>query len=269
MRLSGFSLVPLVPWLAACSTSSPFRFGLSELQEELDSQPALFTDADIAELEALRPQLPVPFRLGIAPPLGLDLDWESDWRRSSGTPRRSVLGSWDAAEVEVIEAFGRRLQEEGIISEIVLLPRFLIQQSTSDQPDALLPTLRRAAARNHVDAVLVVNRVSASQSHRTGFSFLDWTLVGAYLFPTYEVSSMSVMEAALVDTRNGYFYAAARGDGSIEGHAPAMQTESWMDERAKLARLKALRDLGEDLSVQAGLAGTYGSFGTYETYSTR
>jgi rhombotail lipoprotein len=247
--------------LASCGATSAFRFGLSDLQEELDSQPPLFTDADIAELEALAPQLPDPFRLGIAPPLGLELDGSYDWCRPlrvrpellpprKEAARYATFGAWDAEEAAVIEEWGRRFREAGIVSEVVLLPRFLVQGNPTDKPESFLPSLRRAAARHHVDAVLVVNRLSASQSHMTLLSVLDLTLVGAYIVPSYEVSSMTVVEAALVDTRNGYLYASARGDGCAERYRPAMQIDRGFDEGEARARVEALEDLGQDLFAQ-------------------
>src|SRR5262245_35584668 len=248
-------LVRLLPcflgsMIASCTSTSAFRFGLSDLQQQLDSQPPLFTDADIAELEALAPQLPTPFRLGVAPPISLELDDRYDWRRQGGNVQRASFGTWDADEAAVIEEWGRRFREAGIVSELVLLPRMLVQGSSTEQAE-MLPAMRRAAARHHVDAVLVVNRVSASQSHRGLFSLLDITIAGMFIIPSYEVSSMSVMEAALVDTRNGYLYASARGDGSIERHSPAVQTEESMAKGQAQARVAALRDLGEDLFAQA------------------
>ena len=237
---------------ASCGTTSSHRFGMSDLQQELDSQPPLFTDADIAELEALAPQLPVPFRLGIAPPLSLDLDPSGDWLRQSGAARRGGFGSWDAEEAAVIEEWGRRFREAGIVSEVVLLPRFLVQGTATDEPGALMPSLRQAGARHHVDAVLVVNRLSASQSHATFLSVLDLTVLGAYVVPAYEVSSMALVEAALMDTRNGYLYASARGNGADERRAPAMETEKWVSKVRARARVRALADLGEKLRVQTG-----------------
>src|SRR5262245_50766737 len=197
MKLLRLFPCAFVPALAACAATSPFRFGLSDVQEQMDAQPPLFTDADIAELEALAPQLPIPFRLGVAPPLSLELDGSIDWRRRSSGQTAS-FGAWDAGEAAAIEELGRRFREAGIVSEFVLLPRLLVQGSSTDESGSLMPALRRAAARHHLDAVLVVNRLSASQSHAGFFSVLDLTLVGAYVVPSYEISAMTVVEAALV-----------------------------------------------------------------------
>jgi rhombotail lipoprotein len=253
MRLTGLCLLASGLMLAACGAISPRRYSPSDLQEQLDSQPPLFTDADIAELEALAPQLPVPFRLGVAPPLSVELDESQVWWRGDGA-RSLSFGTWSADEAAVIEDWGRRFGEAGIVSELVILPRLLVQGSSTEEPASLLGTLRQAAARHHLDAVLVVNRVSASQSHPGFLSILDITVVGGFIVPAYEVSSMTVMEAALVDTRNGYLYASARGDGSVAHHAPAFQTEASMDEGRKRARVLALEDLGEDLRRQTNLA---------------
>jgi hypothetical protein len=70
---------------------------------------------------------------------------------------------------------------------------------------AIIP-IRLAAARQHVDAVLVYTVAGNSTDKMSPLSVMDLTIIGAYLVPSRSVAGTAVASILLFDVRNGYPY---------------------------------------------------------------
>ncbi len=46
----------------------------------------------------------------------------------------------------------------------------------------------------------------------SGLSLAEWTLIGAFVLPSQDVTAMGVAQAMLIDVRNGYPYGTIRSD---------------------------------------------------------
>src|SRR6185437_13162993 len=69
-----------------------------------------------------------------------------------------------------------------------------------------IDTIRLAAAREHLDAVLVYEVDGTANTRDTKLSLAEWTLIGAFVLPTQNVKAVGVAQAMLIDVRNGYPY---------------------------------------------------------------
>lgn len=232
--------------LTSCTTSRTHVRSIAELEEELDRTP-LVTHRPIAQIQALRPQLSYPFRLGIAPP-SLNEDLVLELGRGGG-----VREQWEPEEEAVLAAWVDRFRAAGLVSDVVLLSPVLMNSGPANQ--TLLQRARSAGARQGVDAVLVTQSHSSVTSRSTPLSILDLTIVAGLVVPSHELESKSVIEAVLVDVRNEYVYLAGRGTSEHKRHAALFSLESKARPLAEDAHLAAVEDLSRELMEQAIQAG--------------
>ena len=235
-------MLPLALILTSCaSTLNP-----PGMQETLQERRPLYSHASIEELEALEPQIDGPFRLGIAPPVGIH-----QWGETYGV--------WSEDERAALEKWAEEAQQAGWITEVEFLSSFLVDNAPSQ--DSLLLGIREAGARQNVDAVLVIQAVSEDSQWMNALAILDLTLIGAFFAPGHSTEAVAILEGLIVDTRNEYVYAAATGMGETgERTRTLAMIDEATDQARRDARMMALNALGEDLMVQAGRAVTQAAF---------
>ena len=222
---------------ASCSTLPLGGSTPSELEQELRSRPLVFSDADLAEIDAIRPQLPTPFKLGIAPPLA----------RVSPDRSSSPSGVWTGDEQDLIRAWGRELEASGRVSQVVFLPSALMGGAAGAGGD-FVGRARAAAVRSHVDCVLIVNSLSGVHRSNNALAILDLTLVGAAIFPGHGVHSETVAEGVLIDARNGYVYATGLGAAEAKRSSAALFMDEKVGAVVSSSRLAAIDDMARDLA---------------------
>lgn len=223
-------VAPMMPvlLLASCNSIGGERMS----RDELLSPAMVFTDLDVEEIDALQPQLPVPFRLGIAPPI-------------EPNDSRLRASAWSPGEKEVLDAWGKKMLDVGLVSEIEMLPGLLIGSQLFADADSFLTRVRQAAARTHVDAVLIVHRRSNSYNELSPLILLDLTIVGAFVLPSHTVHIQTAMEGIVIDTRNEYLYVSANGYAEDDD-----STASWYVHQ--LARSLETKTRGSALQQLAG-----------------
>ncbi len=119
-----------------------------------------------------------------------------------------------------------------------------------------------AAARQHVDAVLIYEATGQATDKVTALSVLDLTIVGAFLIPTRAVGGQAKAYALLVDVRNGYPYGTAtsrrRNRASPSTTAPATVPARYCPGRdgGGGEGHGGCRHDDDDVEIRAGYAGT-------------
>jgi hypothetical protein len=238
--------------LCACQSSLP-RTPRSPDELQADSlQGALFLAQDVAEIEALRPQLTPPFKLGITPPIAFEGEMDYDpwgWNRSPGGIR---LGTWSPEELALIERWSAEARAAGLVSEVEHLPAFLIGHDAEGNAPGFLTRVRQAAARSHVDAVLLLHSRSYSHAHGSVLSLLDLTLVGAVVLPSQSVTTQTALEALVVDTRNEYLYSATSAYAEEQKWTPTVFVADAARELELESRREALAQVTRQLVEEAG-----------------
>ena len=203
-----------------------------ELSQESPGIPGKleFSSRSVEEIDSIRAQLRVPFRLAVAPPL-----WRSDLH-------------WTAGERAEIESWRKELVDSGVVSDLVLIPPITYELGRHD-PKSAFEQVREAAARHHADAVLVIRDVEADVTRQNPLSVLYLTIVGCWVVPGTTGEAVSMMQGVVIDNRNEYLYASFESEGASKATKPVQSLD--FDELRLGARVAALREMKNGILARA------------------
>ena len=108
--------------------------------------------------------------------------------------------------------------------------------------NAIVP-IRLAAARQHLDAVLVYTVATASKDRSSALSLLDLTIIGAYLVPSRLIEGTAIASGLLFDVRNAYPYATVGATSTAKDRVASVGSgaeSSNLEEKAGLAAVQQL-----------------------------
>lgn len=236
----------LIAGLSAVGCTASFN--PTSMEERLWGGEKVFTDLDLARIEQLKPQLPAPFRLAIAPPL------TNDYR----------LPQEMEGEREAIQAFAAELRKTGVVSDVIVLPKMLLGSSMSGRhTHDYFKAVRVASARVQADAVLIMSSVTDVSSFVNPLAILDVTLVGMVVVPGHHKEALTIIEGMVMDNRNEYLYwvGSAQGTGSTIGTLAHVNAES----AARPSRVAALQAFGAALVRDANVLKGRPPGATYST----
>ncbi len=224
-------LAVVVAGVVGCGTG--YNRGALEAGLRAANPVYVSSEQSVEEIERAKPQLILPARIAVAPP-------------TDGPSR-----TWSPDEVRVIESWAEPLRAAGIASELLILPSGLVDGGPCDPADhrCKLRAQRSAAARTRADALLVVHLATATDEYVNPASLLYLTIVGMWVAPGTHRNALTIADGVLLDNRNEYLYAFARGEGENRVVRPVMFT----DEQAVMAtsRVEALQSFGEAFVAQA------------------
>jgi rhombotail lipoprotein len=187
----------------------------------------IVTDDEIKRVLELKPQVKFPFKLGI-----YFSDSLNGWCDGCHT-------KWKKDEQDI--TWLDPLKAEGIISEII--PISSITVAKDGDKYSFLKSIRLAAARHNVDAVLVVDYNSGVDRYNNFSSFLYITIIGGYLIPGTHSDALVIMNGALWDVRNEYLYLTVEAEGTANKIGPAFLLEDKDSvQSAKESALKQFKD---------------------------
>ncbi len=250
--MQGFRWVVILCILitAGCSTSRGFDRGflkstlvpLSHNDESASASdqggaPALqVSNHDIERAFALRPQIPLPFRLAIylAPEI-------PEYRRPV-IPRRvayeTVKWKWDTKDKEKLLAWGEDLKAKGVLADFFLLP----QSRVTDQR---LEGIRLATAQHGADALLILTGIADVDRYNNSAAAWYATGIGTFLAHGTNVDALLLLDSALWDVRNAFLYASAESEGMSQRiGTPAIRDH----EVVQVAKADAMDALGTELT---------------------
>lgn len=213
-----FVLACMLICLAACAPTKNIKTGM---YAKLPSQKPQFTEASLEEIAKLKPQINPPIKIAVAQPTGVE--------------------EWSSEEIQEIESWLPELKTAGLASDLVVIPNSLKQGCYYNTSDCS----RTAAAKLQADAVISIGYSVVTDKYLNPLSFLNLSLVGMWIAPGHHRDSYAVFDAALVDTKNGYIYGIARGEGEVKTIRPYMYADS--DTGQSEARLQALKALGKQV----------------------
>ncbi len=182
--------------LSACSTTQ-LTSGSDYLDrytpQALASSDSL--DEDIRAIASVEPDLRFPARIGLA----------RIKNRQLVNPPIDELAAWgDLADV-LGPDIGSFVPVSPLIASMVR------PADKAPRSEHVVADIRRAAARQHLDYVLVYEVTDMMDSERNALSIADLTILGLYLLPSRDTNIQSYASALLVDVRNGYPYGTASG----------------------------------------------------------
>jgi hypothetical protein len=242
MKLRILSCALLTGLALGCSTG----FSRGEMESSLRASNPSYVSSGLTveEVEKLRPQIKLPVRLAVAPPT-------VSYRRWWGS---ADLGTWSPEEIAEIESWEEPLRSAGVVADLIILPSSLVEQCLSDDPACSLRAQRAAAARVQADALLLINLATAVDEYANPASVLNITIVGMWLAPGHHRDALTIAEGVMIDNRNEYLYAFARGEGETHTVRPLVYADAWKAVRP--SRLKALAAFGEEIVAQVSQLST-------------
>jgi hypothetical protein len=228
MKLSYLIRFGCLILVAGCAT--PRGFNRGKLSEALSPQ-SIVTEEEIQRVLELKPQLPKPFKLGVYFKQPATNDWMGSWQ-------------WLPEDKELFLDLGKTLAAQGIVSETVFVSSATNSRSmVPGAPDEELKSIRLAAARHGVDAVLLVSGVSDIDRYNNALGPTYAVLVTAFFVPGTVLDVLFVSHAGLWDVRNGYLYTSVEADGTGSQTRPAFFAhEEVVTHSAKTEALNKLKD---------------------------
>ena len=112
--------------------------------------------------------------------------------------------------------------------------------------------IRLAAARQHVDAVLVYAVGGDNHDKASMLSILDLTIVGAYLVPSRRVDGTATASGLLFDVRNGYSYGTGSATSNETGLVPTVGSNQRSQDLQVDAQVEAVGKLTGEVDKMLG-----------------
>lgn len=221
MQLKCLWITSLV--LFACSFCSS-GFDRGKLRQEAGFKNPVATEAEIARIISLKPQIRFPIKLAI-------------WIENSG-PFNTYA---EPADREILKKFGEDLKRKGIAGDVFFVSYPLVDTIN-------LKEIRLAAARYGADAVLAIRASTQVDSYVNFLSILYPTIIGCWISPGSHRDSIFYIYGSLWDVRNEYLYLTAEA----EGRAGIMRPFALIEDRdaVLLAKKKALNEFIPELKTR-------------------
>jgi len=187
---------------------------------------------EVDRLLALKPKTAVPARVLLY--------------QVPGSGRSMIVSPLKVLELReaTSQQMRKALQATGVFQSVDFLPEILLPPGAP----ADLKMVRIAAARAQADAILVYSTEAGYESKPNDWALLYATLVGAFIVPGTDQTSMAVSKAVLLDVPTGYIYFVTEdyGSGSVRGPVAALDAEKLEYD----ARMKSLTELSADVAAR-------------------
>jgi len=193
-RLSAISALLL---LTACDhltqTTSGNDWLAAHPPQTVDMTPGNIDQA-VRDAAAVEPLLRFPARIGIARLNG--------WQLSTIPPDEAKV--WTDVAQHLGDKFGTFVPVSPFV--VAMLEPARNPQVITSEARQTIETIRIAAARQHLDAVLIYEADATTNTKSNSLSLAEWTLIGAFVVPTENVRADGTAQAILLDVRNAYPY---------------------------------------------------------------
>ncbi len=188
-------------------------------------------DAEIRAIAAVEPSLHFPARIGLA---------RLEARQLTTVPPEELV-HWGALADGLAPDVGEFVPVSPLIAAMVDPQAHDPRRMPT--PADLIADIRRGAARQHLDYVLVYELSGAFTQTSNAFSAADVTILGFFLLPSREVQIRGAANALLLDVRNGYPYGTAAA--VVEDAQLSRGSTAWERGQAGAERIKieAVADL--------------------------
>jgi hypothetical protein len=226
--------------LTACSAHVQTSSGADYLARYSDYEAAdggtmaTDTDAAVRQIAAIEPELRFPARIGLA-------------RIGSHGDLVSVPAAELAIWSDLAEAQGPEVGEFVPVSPLVASMVSSVQGAGTGRTGAVIDHIRKGAARQHIDYVLVYETGVTRNDKANGLALADLTIVGMFVLPSRGVEVEASASGLLLDVRNGYPYATLTAHAEKKGLTRAINVWSKQQELSATAEEKAVMELADDM----------------------
>jgi hypothetical protein len=221
-----YLLLLLAVTITACASSR--GFDRSDLKSQMAGQKVV-TEEDIRKALELKPQLPIPFRLGIyfAPP-------------KSGFPR-ATSWKWMGEDKDKLLEIGPELKNKKVISDVFVIPDSIVEGED-------IKAIRLGAAQAGADAVLIVNGISDVDRYNNILGPLYIFLLTLVFVPGTEADALVMVEGNIWDVRNQFLYLSVEAQSTAKETRPAFFVKE--NRIIKTAKTEAVATLRKELEAR-------------------
>tara|TARA_R110000868_G_scaffold101365_2_gene279147 strand:- start:16990 stop:17781 length:792 start_codon:yes stop_codon:yes gene_type:complete len=231
--------IPAAILLSACTSSVQTTSGAAYLAgydgsyEVSGSAGPSATDADVRRIAAIEPNLKFPARIGIA-------------RVQNGAlgvvPEDEGVIWQDLAE-DLGPLYGEFVPVSPLIAAMVSEK----PAAGSNAASRVIADIRRGAARQHLDYVLVYEVSSTKSNSASALSVADLTVIGMFVLPGRNIEAEATASGLVIDVRNGYPYATMTAFADKKGLSRTISAWSKQAQLARTAEQKAVLELSDDV----------------------
>lgn len=202
--------------LTACSQTTQTTSGRAYLDQyqyaDTDSvgenTQGLTFDQQVREVAKVEPILKFPARIGLA---------RIDRGRLTAVPGDEIE-AWMETREKLGDKFGEFIPVNPLIANMV-------SQSVDLKNYNVINKIRLGAARQHLDAVLIYEVYSKSETNKNALAVADLTIIGGYLLPSRAETTEGFATALLIDVLQGYPYGTAQA--SVDKQKAISSTWGW------------------------------------------
>ena len=236
------SVLALPLMLAGCSTSSQYTSGADYLLgyqnygvkgDGQTKSDASAIDAQVRDIASIEPSLRFPSRIGLA---------RIEHGRLISIPSDEAQ-DWDQMRQDLGQDYGALVPVSPLIAAMVNDERH------RGGTKALVDSIRRASARQHLDHVLIYEVNDVSDQKSNALRVTDLTVLGLFILPSRDVKVDTTATAMLIDVRNGYPYGTASAFASKDSLTSFAGSDSRKTELRELTRVKAVDALTDEVQI--------------------
>jgi hypothetical protein len=234
--------VALCAALAGCTHTTQTTSGRDFIQaypsEKMQAAQKTGIDAEVRAAAAVEPLLRFPARIGLARIGNAQHRWDA---QLTGIPEHEAA-AWQAVSTKLGPTFGTFVPVSPLVAE--MMDANEVHRSNAN---AVIRKIRLAAARQHLDAVIIYESDGTADASSNPLSIGEWTLIGALILPSQDVEARGVAQALLVDVRNGYPYGTAQAEANDSTSTVRVATGDAKRDLAETVRLAAVKNLAPEV----------------------
>ncbi len=196
------------------------------------------TNTEIYDIANIEPDLQFPARIGIAR-IGVE---QHRYRKGL----TAIPGDESDIWLDLAEKEGSRYGEFVPVSPFITA---MVAGSHNKNGDvkSVVDDIRKGAARQHLDYVLVYEVTSSDKRTKNDLGFTDATVLGLFLLPSRKVEVDTIASAVLLDVRNGYPYMTASSFSEKTSNTSRFSSKSKRLKLEDRGRIEAVQNLSSDV----------------------
>ena len=239
MKLTYVIAIAAALAIGACGTSLQTTSGADYLARydtsyQASDEKAQAIDEDVRRIASIEPNLVFPARIGLA---------RIERGRLTTLPEEDARAWQDQVE-KLGTTYGEFVPVSPMIAEMVNTSSPTRSSSAAD----IMAHIRRGAARQHLDYVLVYEVGASRQEKSNALALADLTIIGMFVLPSRTIDVEATASGLMLDVRTGYPYATLTTHADKTGVSRAISERSTGLSYAETAKAQAVSKLARDFS---------------------
>jgi hypothetical protein len=234
MSLKATLIISATLILGACTHTAQYTSGQDYLAGYTDNVTFHTTiDQEVRDIAAVEPNLRFPARIGLA---------RIDKKRLISLPIDEAE-HWQDMGSELGARYGDFIPVSPLVAGMVNPERHRNSQVN------VVEEIRRGAARQHLDYVLIYEVMDVSDSKRNALQLADLSVLGLFILPSRDVKIEATATAMMIDVRNGYPYGTASAFADKKGISTAIDQSDKKRKLTDKAREHAVDNLTAEVKA--------------------